>query len=77
MDDQLRAGNSAIIMKLYEAALSMPIRMRVGPTFKQIVLDTISYSEDIFAAQGATTDSSLDFITKVRHLVNQDGLSQR
>ena len=48
----------------------MPIRMRVAPTFKQLDLDTISYSEDVFAAQGATADSSLDFITKARHLVS-------
>ena len=30
MDDQLRTDNMPTIMKLYEAMLSMPIRMRVG-----------------------------------------------
>ena len=70
MDDALRASNDALILKLYEAFISMPIRMRVAPTFQQIIKDAISYSEDVYAAQGATTDSSLDFITKASHLVN-------
>ena len=49
MDDQLRTDNMPTILKLYESALSMPIRMRAGPTMKQIVLDTISYAEDIWS----------------------------
>ena len=77
MDDQLRTDNMPTIMKLYEAMLSMPIRMRVGPTMKQIVLDTISYAEDIFAAQGTTADSCLDFVSKVRVVVDVQGKTQR
>ena len=49
MDDQLRTDNMPTILKLYESALSLPIRMRVGPTMKQLVLDTISYAEDIWS----------------------------
>ena len=77
MNDQLRADNMPIIIKLYEAMLSMPIRMRVAPTLKQVIMDTITYSEDTFAAQEATADSCLDFVNKVRHLVNTKGLTQR
>ena len=57
--------------------LSMPIRMRVAPTLKHVIMDTITYSEDTFAAQEATADSCLDFVNKVRHLVNTKGLTQR
>ena len=77
MDDKLRADNMPTIMKLYESMFSMPIRMRVGPTMRQIVLDTITYAEDIFAAQGAMADSCLDFITKVRLVVDPQGKTQR
>ena len=36
LDDQLRIDNMPTIMKLYEAMLSVPIRMRVGPTMKRL-----------------------------------------
>ena len=49
MYDQLRTDNMPTVLELYESALSMPIRMRAGPTMKQIVLDTISYAEDIWS----------------------------
>ena len=37
------------VTKLYEAALSLPIRVRNGATRKQVVLDSLSYSEELFA----------------------------
>ena len=46
MDDQLRANNTPMIMKLYGAAFSMPIRMRLNPTFAQVAYDTITHSEN-------------------------------
>ena len=58
-----------MIMKLYEAALSMPIRMRVAPSTSQVMLDTLTYSEDLFAAQAAAGDSFLDLVLKVKYLV--------
>ena len=69
MDDQLRTDNMPTIMELYEAMLSMPIRMRVGPTLRQEFLDMIS-SKNTFAVQRATTDSCIDFVTMVRHCVH-------
>ena len=77
MDDQLRANNTPMIMKLYEAALSIPIRMRLNPTFAQVAYDTITHSENSCAAQGATIDSCFVFLNKVRHLVNLQAFSQR
>ena len=77
MDDQLRTDNMPTILKLYESALSLPIRMRVGPTMKQIVLDTITYAEDIWSASGTTADTCLDFITKVRVIVDPHDKPQR
>ena len=77
MDDLLRANNTPMIIKLYEAALSIPIRMRLNPTFAQVAYDTITHSENSCAAQGATIDSCFDFLNKVRHLVNVQAFSQR
>ena len=77
MDDQLRTDNMPTILKLYESALSLPIRMRVGPTMKHIVLDTITYAEDIWSASGTTADTCLDFITKVRVIVDPHDKPQR
>ena len=45
MDGQLRANNTPMVMKLYEAARSIPIRMRLNPTFAQAAYDTITHSE--------------------------------
>ena len=77
MDDLLRANNTPMIIKLYEAALSIPIRMRLNPTFAQVAYDTITHSENSCAAQGATIDSRFEFLNKVRHLVNVQAFSQR
>ena len=77
MDDMLRANNLPMILKLYNVALSMPIRMRVGPTFKQIVMDTITHSEEIFANGEAIEDSCFDFIDKSRHLIDLRDKPQR
>ena len=77
MDDQLRASNTPMIMKLYEAALSIPIRMRLNPTFAQVAYDTITHSENSCAPQGATIDSCFDFLNKVRHLGHLQAFSQR
>ena len=65
MDDALRAGDKRKVMKLYEAALSMPLRLRCGPDIKQITLDSITYSEDLFASNLASSDSFFDFALKV------------
>ena len=64
-------------MKLYEVALSMPIRMRLNPTLTQVVQDTITNVDDIFAHQGVTTDSCIDFINKMRYAIDLHAYSQR
>ena len=53
MDDQLRANNTPMVMKLYEAALSIPIRMRLNPTFAHVAYDTITHSENICCDPGS------------------------
>ena len=65
VDDALRAQDERKVLKLYEAALSMPIRMRCGPSRKQLILDSMTYSEDLFAANFTTSDSFFDFAQKV------------
>ena len=53
MDDQLRANNTPMIMKLDEAALSIPIRMRLNPTLAHVAYDTVTHSEDIVCEHGS------------------------
>ena len=45
VDDALRAQATKKVLKLYEAALSFPMRLRCGPSRTQICLDSISYSK--------------------------------
>ena len=47
------------------AALSMPMRMRVAPSLKQVTLDSVSYSEQLWSAKLATSDSFFDWCDKV------------
>lgn len=68
MDDALRANDGTKIKKLFEAALSMPLRLRVGPSYTQVSLDSITYSEDLYAAKTASSDSFFDFTEKVMGL---------
>ena len=64
-DDALRDREKRKILKLYEAALSMPMRLRLGPSRVQVSLDSISYSEDLFAAKTVVSDSFFDFAQKL------------
>ena len=64
MDDALRAKNALKVRKLYEAMLSMPMRLRVAPDETQIALDSITYSEDLHVAKSASSDAFFDFAEK-------------
>ena len=57
LDDALRAKDHQKVHKLFQAALCMPIRVRVAPTLPQVILDSITYSEDLYAGKEATSDS--------------------
>ena len=61
MDDALRVSDCAKVLNLYAAALSMRMRVRVAPSKTQVALDSITYSEDLFAAKAASSDSFYDF----------------
>ena len=59
MDDGLNALESAVgdkaqkgetVLRLYEAFLSLPMRLRLSPSHAQICLDSISYGEDLHSA---------------------------
>ena len=65
VDDALRAGDHTKVLKLYEAALCIPLRLRLGPSMVQVTLDSITYSEDLFAAHSANSDSFMTFAEKV------------
>ena len=68
-DDALRANNWQQIRALYQAALAMPMRMRVGPSRQQVVLDNITYSEELFVAKLTASDAFYDFATKAGELI--------
>ena len=54
------------VKKLYEAGLTITIRVRVGPSISQIVMDSISWSESVRTLSDAGSDSLL--ITVQKHL---------
>jgi hypothetical protein len=64
MDDALRANNVLKIKKLFQAMLSLPMRLRVAPDETQIALDSITYSEDLHVARSASSDAFFDFAEK-------------
>jgi hypothetical protein len=64
MDDALRARDMNKTKKLYEAALCKPLRLRLGPSKVQVALDSITYSEDLYAGKTASSDSFFDYTVK-------------
>ena len=70
LDDALRAKDWLKVKKLFQAALCMPIRVRVAPSLAQVVLDSITYSEDLYAGKEATSDSFFDWTDKVFSLLS-------
>ena len=65
VDDALRASNHVKVLKLYEAALCLPLQVRCGPSLIQVSLDNITYSEDLFASNTASSDAFFTFAEKV------------
>jgi hypothetical protein len=65
LDDALRDSDWNKVLKLYEAALCLPMQVRCGPTIQQVLLDSITYSEDLYAANSGTSDAFLTFAEKV------------
>ena len=64
-DDALRERDTRKILKLYEAALSVPIQLRCAPSRKQVCLDGITGSEYIFSARRACSFSFVDFTQRL------------
>ena len=52
------------VEQLYEAALSMPMRVRVGCTRQQATIDSMSFAEAVFATANCCCDSFWDFSQK-------------
>ena len=69
VDEKLRASDWTKVLKLYEAALCLPLHMRCGPSMKQVALDSITYSEDLFASNSASSDAFLTFAEKVMSVI--------
>ena len=65
VDDALRESDHVKVLKLYEAALCLPLHVRCGPSLKQVSLDSITYSEDFFASNSASSDAFFTFAEKV------------
>lgn len=52
------------VKKLYEAGLTITIRVRVGPSISQIVMDSISWSESVRTISDAGSDTLLVTLQK-------------
>ena len=74
VDEALRASDWPKVLKLYEAALCLPLQVRCGPTLQQVLLDSITYSEDLYAANSASSDAFLTFAEKVMSALPPDFL---
>ena len=60
----LAEGDAERTLKLFEASLSVLVRMRVGPTVTQVLLDSLQWSDTIRAMKEAGADSWSEFVTK-------------
>ena len=58
------------VKKLYEAGLTITIRVRVGPSISQIVMDSISWSESVRTISDAGSDTLL--VTLQRYVAVPD-----
>ena len=76
MQDALREpAFGGQVEKLYEAALSMPLRFRLGPSRLQVTLDSISFAESVYASYNCSCDSFWDFAVKLADLIGKDKLA--
>ena len=76
MQDALREpAFGGQVEKLYEAALSMPLRFRLGPSRLQVTLDSISFAESVYASYNCSFDSFWDFAVKLADLIGKDKLA--
>ena len=73
MDDALRSAGDKKIRALVEAALSFPLRLRLNPGATQVGLDSITFTEDLFAFGICNSPVFLDYAVKVVNLF--DGMS--
>ena len=53
MAEALQTGDDERAMKLFEAALSVPIRLRLMPDFESCQLASLSFQESTFVAGAA------------------------
>jgi len=63
-DECLREHDWARLLKLYEASVSLVIRMRLAPDFGNVVLDSLRWSEQIKMQAAAGADTFLQFVSK-------------
>ena len=68
LSDALDAGDGTRILKLYEASLSIMVRMRLSPTMDQVLMDSLAWSDNLRVQAAAGADSILEFIVKVSAL---------
>ena len=64
VDEALRASDHNKVLKLFEAALCIPLRLRLAPTRVQVALGSITYAEDLYAVNGTNSDAFVIFAEK-------------
>ena len=73
-DDALRAKDWQKVLKLFEAALCIPLQVRLAPSLQQVNLDSMTYSEDLYSAVQSSSDAFLTFAEKFLACVPADFL---
>ena len=69
IDGALHDGNYDRVLRLYEASLSITVRMRVGPSAVQLVLDSLSFVDTLRMQNVASgSHSFFEFVSTVSAL---------
>ena len=65
------------MMKLYEASLSVVVRIRLAPSLSQVVLDSLDWSDSLRVQALAGADGWVEFaekVSRIPELNNMKGL---
>jgi hypothetical protein len=66
--DAIENGSFQKLRQLYEASLSVVVRIRSGPSVSQVLMDSLAYAEATRALKTAHAETYYEFVSKVARL---------